>query len=201
MPGFYLCARLALGLEQEFSILGKFLESLHDILTEVQTKIDELLRLVKYLNEDEEMRRHVEIQNLYQNAETICVQKFSKMERIYGLVDLEIRRLDADAAQFRRASALVEMRTSRKKMHSLLLVQFLFRFCTMSFLEVRECVCECLFLNQAFAKCFTSNLCFYREINAAFMSWIQPSFESLKNLLCCSSSIMILVFRWYWNLP
>lgn len=102
-------------LQQEFKIIRDLDQKVQEITNEAQVKTSELLRIAKDLPRDERVRRLNEIQNLFQTAEEICNDKVSRAESIYELVDRQIQRLDADMVEFKRASALKEVKKSRNK--------------------------------------------------------------------------------------
>ncbi len=89
-----------------------------EIISDAQTKTDELLQVAKTLTKEERIKRAREIQELYKKGQEISNDKVSRAENVYELVDKQIRRLDADMFEFKKALAEKEIKKSQKKSES-----------------------------------------------------------------------------------
>lgn len=93
-------------------------QKVQEVVNEAQIKTDELIRVAANLPKEERIKRVREIQELYKKGQEMSNDKVSRAENVYELVDKQIRRLDADMFEFKKALAEKEVKKSQKKADS-----------------------------------------------------------------------------------
>lgn len=103
-----------------------------EIMHEAQVKTSQLMQQANDMPKEERMLEIRSIQNLFNKGKELSNDKVSRAENVYELVDKQIRRLDADMFEFKKAlglcaisiiylfvSAEKELKKSKKKSDTL----------------------------------------------------------------------------------
>lgn len=101
-------------LRQEFEIMRDLDQKVQDIIRETQQRTTYLLQNAKELSRDECKKQIDQIQCLFKKGKEISNDKVSRAESAYELVDKQIRRLDADMFEFKKALADKEQKKVKK---------------------------------------------------------------------------------------
>ncbi|VDN16810.1 unnamed protein product [Dibothriocephalus latus] len=101
-------------LRQEFKIMRDLDHKVQELLNETQVKTNLLIQQSNQLSPEERSRRIREIQELFIKGREISNDKVSRAENVYELVDKQIRRLDADMFEFKKALAEKELKKLKK---------------------------------------------------------------------------------------
>ncbi|BHF65785.1 Inhibitor of growth protein 4 [Sparganum proliferum] len=101
-------------LRQEFKIMRDLDHKVQELLNETQIKTNFLIQQSSQLSTEERSRRIREIQELFVKGREISNDKVSRAENVYELVDKQIRRLDADMFEFKKALAEKELKKLKK---------------------------------------------------------------------------------------
>ncbi|KAA0191644.1 Inhibitor of growth protein [Fasciolopsis buskii] len=100
-------------LRQEFKIMRDLDQKVQDIMRETQQRTTNVIQNAGKMAKEERMKEVAQIQNLLKKGKEISNDKVSRAENAYELIDKQIRRLDADMFEFKKALAC-EMTTPRK---------------------------------------------------------------------------------------
>ncbi|TGZ74159.1 hypothetical protein CRM22_001097 [Opisthorchis felineus] len=101
-------------LRQEFKIMRDLDQKVEEIKQEIQQRTTHLMQHAAEMTRDERMGQMEQIQNLFKKGKEISNDKVSRAESAYELVDKQIRRLDADMFEFKKALAEKELRKVKK---------------------------------------------------------------------------------------
>ncbi|VDL98254.1 unnamed protein product [Schistocephalus solidus] len=101
-------------LRQEFKIMRDLDHKVQELLNETQIKTNFLIQQSSQLSPEERSQRIREIQELFIKGREISNDKVSRAENVYELVDKQIRRLDADMFEFKKALAEKELKKLKK---------------------------------------------------------------------------------------
>ncbi|KAL7063961.1 hypothetical protein AAHC03_05478 [Spirometra sp. Aus1] len=101
-------------LRQEFKIMRDLDHKVQELLNETQIKTNFLIQQSNQLSTEERSRRIREIQELFVKGREISNDKVSRAENVYELIDKQIRRLDADMFEFKKALAEKELKKLKK---------------------------------------------------------------------------------------
>ncbi|OON18650.1 PHD-finger, partial [Opisthorchis viverrini] len=89
-------------------------QKVEEIKQEIQQRTTHLMQHAAEMTRDERMGQMEQIQNLFKKGKEISNDKVSRAESAYELVDKQIRRLDADMFEFKKALAEKELRKVKK---------------------------------------------------------------------------------------
>ncbi|TNN12195.1 Inhibitor of growth protein [Schistosoma japonicum] len=101
-------------LRQEFEIMRDLDQKVQDIVRQTQQRTTYLFEHASEMSKEERKTQIEQIQNLFKKGKEISNDKVSRAESAYELVDKQIRRLDADMFEFKKALAEKESKKVKK---------------------------------------------------------------------------------------
>ncbi|KAK4471373.1 hypothetical protein MN116_004807 [Schistosoma mekongi] len=101
-------------LRQEFEIMRDLDQKVQDIIRQTQQRTTYLFEHASEMSKEERKTQIEQIQNLFKKGKEISNDKVSRAESAYELVDKQIRRLDADMFEFKKALAEKESKKVKK---------------------------------------------------------------------------------------
>lgn len=101
-------------LRQEFEIMRDLDQKVQDIIRQTQQRTTYLFEHAYEMSKEERKAQIEQIQSLFKKGKEISNDKVSRAESAYELVDKQIRRLDADMFEFKKALAEKESKKVKK---------------------------------------------------------------------------------------
>ncbi|KAF7232332.1 hypothetical protein EG68_10814 [Paragonimus skrjabini miyazakii] len=89
-------------------------QKVQEIVQDAQQRTTHLLQHAAEMTKEERLQQVSYIQNLFKKGKEISNDKVSRAESAYELVDKQIRRLDADMSEFKKALAEKELKKTKK---------------------------------------------------------------------------------------
>lgn len=95
-------------LRQEFKIMRDLDQKVQDIMSDVQEQITQLFHRPEDRSRKDRLEMINYIRGLFKKGKEISNDKVSRAESAYELVDKQIRRLDADMSEFKKALCMFQ---------------------------------------------------------------------------------------------